>query len=126
MDTMWKTGERMLRWGTLAYCSVFPAVSCSYNCKKYPCPVGQKYHENGPYQVTVYTIPPSVVMSCIGHKDYQSLKPYIEVASETQRLELSKWNEKDTKVGIITALEGLDAHQLELVYEFVKSIASKA
>ena len=71
-------------------------------------------------------IPPSVVMSCTGHKDYQSLKPYIEVASETQRLELSKWNGKDTKVGIITALEGLDAHQLELVYDFVKSIANKA
>ena len=56
MDTMWKIGERLLRWGTLAYCSVFPAVSRSYNRKRYPCPIEQKYHENGPYQVTVLSI----------------------------------------------------------------------
>ena len=56
MDTMWKIGERMMRWGTLAYCSVFPAVSHSYNRYTYPCPVEQKYHENGPYQVTVHSI----------------------------------------------------------------------
>ena len=56
MDIMWKIGERLLRWGTLAYCSVFPAVSRSYNSKTYPCPVEQKYHESGPYQVTVHSI----------------------------------------------------------------------
>ena len=56
MDTMWKIGERLMRWGTLAYCSVFPAVSRSYNRYTYPCPVEQKYHENGPYQVTVHSI----------------------------------------------------------------------
>ena len=56
MDAMWKIGERIMRWGTLAYCSVFPAVSCSYNRYTYPCPVEQKYHENGPYQVTVHSI----------------------------------------------------------------------
>ena len=53
---MWKIGERLMRWGTLAYCSVFPAVSRSYNSKTYPCPVEQKYHENGPYQVTVHSL----------------------------------------------------------------------
>ena len=56
MDALWKIGERLLRWGTLAYCSVFPAVSRSYNSKTYPCPVEQKYHESGPYQVTVHSI----------------------------------------------------------------------
>lgn len=56
MDALWRIGERLLRWGTLAYCSVFPAVSRSYNSKTYPCPVEQKYHENGPYQVTVHLI----------------------------------------------------------------------
>ena len=56
MDAMWKIGERMMRWGTLAYCSVFPAVSRSYNRKRYPCPIEQKYHENGLYQVTVHSI----------------------------------------------------------------------
>ena len=53
---MWKIGECLLRWGTLAYCSVFPAVSHSYNRYTYPCPVEQKYHESGPYQVTVRSI----------------------------------------------------------------------
>lgn len=63
-------------------------------------------------------------MSCTGHKDYQSMKPYIEVGNDTRKLELGKWNGKDTKVDIITALEDLDAEKLELVYDFVKSIAS--
>ena len=48
--------ERLLRWGTLGYCSVFPAVSRSYNRSRYPCPIEQKYHENGPYHVTVHSI----------------------------------------------------------------------
>ena len=56
MVALWKIGERLLRWGTLAYCSVFPAVSRSYNRSRYPCPVEQKYHENGPYHVTVHSI----------------------------------------------------------------------
>ncbi len=56
MNTLWRIGERLMRWGTLAYCSVFPAVSRSYNRNTYPCPVEQKYHENGPYQVTVHSI----------------------------------------------------------------------
>ena len=56
MNTLWRIGERLMRWGTLAYCSVFPAVSRSYNRNTYPCPVEQKYHESGPYQVTVHSI----------------------------------------------------------------------
>lgn len=63
-------------------------------------------------------------MSCTGHKDYQSMKPYIEVGNDTQKLELGKWNGKATKVDIIAALEDLDADKLEQVYDFVKSIAS--
>ena len=52
------------------------------------------------------------------------MKPYIEVENDTQKLELGKWNGKDTKVDIIAALEDLDADKLEQVYDFVKSIAS--
>jgi hypothetical protein len=52
------------------------------------------------------------------------MKPYIEVGNDTQKLELDKWNGKDTKVGIITALDKLDADKLELVYDYIKSIAS--
>lgn len=56
MNTLWRIGECLMRWGTLAYCSVFPAVSRSYNRNTYPCPVEQKYHKNGPYQVTVHSM----------------------------------------------------------------------
>lgn len=44
---MIRFGECLLRWGTLAYCSMFPAVHQFYNHKIYPCPVEQKYHANG-------------------------------------------------------------------------------
>ena len=63
-------------------------------------------------------------MSGTGHKDYQSMNPYIEVGNDTRKLELGKWNGKDTKVDFITALEDIDADKLELSYDFVKSIAS--
>ena len=52
------------------------------------------------------------------------MSPSIEVGNDTQKLELGKWNGKDTKVDIITALEDIDADKLELAYDFVKSIAS--
>ena len=38
-----------------------------------------------------FGIPAPVVMSCTGHKDYESMKPYIEIARDTQRIELDKW-----------------------------------
>lgn len=46
-SVMIRFGESLLRWGTLAYCSMFPAVRQSYNHKFYPSPVEQKYHANG-------------------------------------------------------------------------------
>lgn len=52
------------------------------------------------------------------------MNPYIEVGNDTRKLELGKWNGKDTKVDFFTALEDLDADKLELSYDFVKSIAS--
>ena len=35
---------------------------------------------------------PTAVMSCTGHSTYQAMKPYIEVADETQKAELAKWD----------------------------------
>lgn len=68
-------------------------------------------------------IPPSVVMSCTGHSDYESMKPYIEVADETQRMEMDKWNTHQYKSRIIEELDKMDSEQLKKLFEYVKEIA---
>lgn len=56
MDVLWRIGERLLRWGTRAHCTLMPSVYRSYNRKPYPCPVEQKYHASGPYRVVYHAI----------------------------------------------------------------------
>ena len=72
-----------------------------------------------------FGIPPTVVMSCTGHSTYNAMKPYIEVADETQRLELAKWdkadNQSDIKSDIAKKLEGVDEATLMKVLELLKS-----
>lgn len=70
-----------------------------------------------------FGIPASVVMSITGHKDYESMKPYIEIANDTKRLEMDKWNGKELKINILNHLETFDADKLKQVYEFVKTLA---
>ena len=68
-------------------------------------------------------IPASVVMSATGHSDYESMKPYIEVADETQKLEMDKWNTHQYKSGIIEKLDKMGSEQLKKLFEYVKEIA---
>lgn len=72
-----------------------------------------------------FGIPPTVVMSCTGHSTYNAMKPYIEVADETQRLELAKWdkadNQSDIRSDITQKLEGVDEATLKKVLELLKS-----
>lgn len=72
-----------------------------------------------------FGIPPTVVMSCTGHSTYNAMKPYIEVADETQRLELAKWdkadNQCDIRSDIAQKLEGVDEATLKKVLELLKS-----
>ena len=68
-------------------------------------------------------IPASVVMSCTGHADYESMKPYIEVADETQKMQMEKWNLHQYKSGIIESMEKMNSEQLKLLFEYVKKIA---
>ncbi len=49
--------------------------------------------------------PVTVVMSCTGHADYESMKPYIEVADETQKIQMNKWNTHQYKSQIIDLLD---------------------
>ena len=72
-----------------------------------------------------FGIPPTVVMSCTGHSTYQSMKPYIEVADETQKAELAKWDKAemngDIKSDIAKKLESVDGATLIKVLELLKS-----
>lgn len=68
-------------------------------------------------------IPASVVMSCTGHSDYESMKPYIEVADETQKMQMEKWNTHQYKSGIIESMEKMNVMQLKQLFEYVKGIA---
>lgn len=68
-------------------------------------------------------IPPSVVMSCTGHSDYESMKPYIEVADETQKMEMDKWNSHQYKSEIISRMDKMNSEQLKTLFDYVKGIA---
>ena len=72
-----------------------------------------------------FGIPPTVVMSCTGHSTYNAMKPYIEVADETQRIELAKWDKAekhgDIRSDIAKKLEGVDETMLVKVLEMLKS-----
>lgn len=67
-------------------------------------------------------IPASVVMSCTGHSDYESMKPYIEVADETQKMQMEKWNTHQYKSGIIEKLDKMNETQLRQIFDYVKGI----
>ena len=68
-------------------------------------------------------IPMTIVMRATGHSDYESMKPYIEVLNETQRLEMEKWNKQNYKSRIIEKLDKMDSEQLKKLFEYVKEIA---
>lgn len=69
-----------------------------------------------------FGIPAPVVMSCTGHKDYESMKPYIEIASDTRRLELNKWNGKEMKIDIMEMMEKFDEAKLKKLYKYAKKL----
>ena len=68
-------------------------------------------------------ISPTVVMSCTGHADYESMKPYIEVADETQKMQMEKWNTHQYKSDIIESLDKMNPTQLKELCEHIRSIA---
>lgn len=62
-------------------------------------------------------IPPETVMKCTGHKNYETMKPYIETATETVILEMEKWNKNQYRSKIINLLDDVDE-------EFMKNLLS--
>ena len=53
-------------------------------------------------------IPAETVMKCTGHKSYNTMKPYIETATETAALEMEKWNKNQYRSKIISLLDDVD------------------
>ncbi|WP_419546076.1 site-specific integrase [Odoribacter laneus] len=68
-------------------------------------------------------IPPTVVMSYTGHSDYDSMKPYIEVADETKEEQMNKWNVQQNKTEITELLGKMKPDELEKVLKTLKQIA---
>lgn len=64
-------------------------------------------------------IPANVVMSCTGHSDYESMKPYIEVADETQKMQMEKWNSHQYKQEILESIDKMTTEQLKEVCKFI-------
>ena len=58
-------------------------------------------------------------MSCTGHSDYESMKPYIEVADETQKMEMEKWNNHQYKQEILESVDKMTTEQLKEVCKFI-------
>ena len=61
-------------------------------------------------------------MKCTGHKGYNTMKPYIETAFETQSLEMEKWNRNQYKSEIISIIDNLDEKQLKIILNYTQSI----
>ena len=68
-------------------------------------------------------IPMTIVMRATGHSYYESMKPYIEVADETQKMEMDKWNSHQYKSEIINRMDKMNSEQLKTLFDYVKGIA---
>ena len=64
-------------------------------------------------------------MSCTGHSDYESMKPYIEVADETQKMEMEKWNNHQYKQEILESVDKMTTEQLKEVCKFINQKIKK-
>lgn len=53
------------------------------------------------------------VMKCTGHHSYNTMKPYIETAIETQVLEMEKWNRSQYRSQIVNLLDNASEEELK-------------
>lgn len=64
---------------------------------------------------------PQVVMSCTGHADYKTLKPYIETATDTQSLEMDKWHVTHYKTRYLELFEQIPSNKREELLRFIET-----
>lgn len=67
-------------------------------------------------------IPPQVVMKCTGHTGYATMKPYIDTATETQAVEMEKWNRNQYKSQIISILDKAKESELEKLLDIATKL----
>jgi integrase len=70
-------------------------------------------------------IPAETVMKCTGHKSYNTMKPYIETAVETQTLQMEKWNGNMFRSKIINLLDDEDENFLKDVLSYIQAKQSQ-
>ena len=66
-------------------------------------------------------IPPQVVMKATGHKEYKAMQPYIDTATETQALEMERWNKNQFRSQIITTLDKMTENELSLISQLLQN-----
>ena len=71
-------------------------------------------------------IPAETVMKCTGHKSYNTMKPYIETACETQALQMEKWNKNQYRSRIINLLDDVSETFLKELLDDIQERLSKA
>jgi integrase len=70
-------------------------------------------------------IPAETVMKCTGHKSYNTMKPYIETATETQALQMEKWNKNQYRSKIINLLDDASEDFLKGVLSYIQEQQTK-
>ena len=65
-------------------------------------------------------IPPQVVMKCTGHTGYATMKPYIDTATETQAVEMEKWNVNQYRSQIVSLLDKANEKELEDIFYYIQ------
>ena len=62
------------------------------------------------------------VMKCTGHASYTTMKPYIETALQTQKLEMERWNKNQYRSQIIGLLDDSDTAELQELLAYIKAL----
>lgn len=70
-------------------------------------------------------IPQSVVMTCTGHADYETMKPYIAISDETSKHELVKWEIGSIRNELHRLLDDMTEEQLSQMVQYAKEIVKK-
>lgn len=64
-------------------------------------------------------------MKCTGHKNNNTMKPYVETATETQALQMEKWNKNQYRSKIINLLDEVSEDFLKEILGGIQSKLAK-
>ena len=60
-------------------------------------------------------------MKVTGHKGYKTMQPYIDTATETQTLEMERWNKNQFRSQIISNLDTMTENELSLISQLLQN-----